>query len=159
MTAPSAPAWRRTVLGIATVGPCGHVPVAPGTVGSAAGLMLFWAVRASGSLALEGLVLLAVTAVGVAAASRAEAAYGRRDPGLVVIDETAGMLVTLAAVDVGPGGAVIGFLAFRFFDVVKPFPARRAERLPGGWGVMADDLVAGLYAQALLRLLLWLPGG
>ena len=158
MTAPSAPAWRRAVLGIATVGPCGHVPVAPGTVGSAAGLMLFWAVRASGSPAVEGLVLLAVTAVGVAAASRAEAVYGRRDPGLVVIDETAGMLVTLAAVDVGPGGAVIGFLAFRFFDVVKPFPARRAERLPGGWGVMADDLVAGLYAQALLRLLLWLPG-
>lgn len=158
MTAPSAPVWRRAVLGIATVGPCGHVPVAPGTVGSAAGLMLLWAVRASGSLAVEGLVLLAVTAVGVAAASRAEAAYGRRDPGLVVIDETAGMLVTLAAVDVGPGGAVIGFLAFRFFDVVKPFPARRAERLPGGWGVMADDLVAGLYAQALLRLLLWLPG-
>lgn len=158
MTAPSAPAWRRAVLGIATVGPCGHVPVAPGTVGSAAGLMLFWAVRASGSLAVEGLVLLAVTAVGVAAASRAEAAYGRRDPGLVVIDETAGMLVTLAAVPVGPGGAAIGFLAFRFFDVVKPFPARRAERLPGGWGVMADDLVAGLYAQALLRLLLWLPG-
>lgn len=158
MTAPSAPAWRRAVLGIATVGPCGHVPFAPGTVGSAAGLMLFWAVRASGSPTVEGLVLLAVTAVGVAAASRAEAAYGRRDPGLVVIDETAGMLVTLAGVDVGPGGAVIGFLAFRFFDVVKPFPARRAERLPGGWGVMADDLVAGLYAQALLRLLLWLPG-
>ena len=120
--------------------------------------MLFWAVRASGSPVVEGLVLLAVTAVGVAAASRAEAACGRRDPGLIVIDETAGMLLTLAAVPVGLGGAVVGFLVFRLFDVVKPFPARRAERLPGGWGVMADDLVAGLYAQALLRLLLWLAG-
>lgn len=159
MTALSASAWRqRAILAVATVGPCGHVPVAPGTVGSAAGLVLFWALRAGGSPLVEGLVLLAVTAVGVAAASRAEAAYGRRDPGLIVIDETAGMLVTLVAVPVGPGGALVGFFAFRLFDIVKPFPARRAERLPGGWGVMADDLVAGLYAQALLRLLLWSTG-
>lgn len=158
MTVPAA-GWRdRTVLGIATMGPCGHAPVAPGTFGSAAGLLLFWAVRASGSLAVELAVVLAVTAVGVAAATRAESATGRHDPGLIVIDETAGMLVTLAAVPVGFGGAVAGFLAFRLFDIVKPFPVRRAERLPGGWGVMADDLVAGVYAQALLRLLLWVTG-
>ncbi len=158
MTVPAAE-WRdRLVLAIATIGPCGYAPTAPGTFGSAAGLLLFWAVRASGSLAVELAVLLAVTAVGVAAATRAELATGRRDPGLIVIDETAGMLVTLAAVPVGPGGAVTGFLAFRLFDILKPFPARRAERLPGGWGVMADDLVAGLYAQALLRLLLGLAG-
>ena len=158
MTAPAV-GWRdRAVLGIATVGPCGHAPTAPGTFGSAAGLLLFWAVRGSGSLAVELAVLLAVTAIGVAAATRAESVTGRHDPGLIVIDETAGMLLTLAAVPVGPGGAVAGFLAFRLFDIVKPFPARRAERLPGGWGVMADDLVAGLYAQALLRLLLWLAG-
>lgn len=158
MTAPAA-GWRdRMVLGIATMGPCGHAPVAPGTFGSAAGLLLFWAVRASGSLAVELAVVLAVTAVGVAAATRAESVTGRHDPGLIVIDETAGMLVTLAAVPVGLGGAAAGFLAFRLFDIVKPFPARRAERLPGGWGVMADDLVAGVYAQALLRLLLWVTG-
>ena len=158
MTVPAAE-WRdRLVLAIATIGPCGYAPTAPGTFGSAAGLLLFWAVRASGSLAVELAVLLAVAAVGVAAATRAESATGRRDPGLIVIDEAAGMLVTLAAVPVGPGGAVTGFLAFRLFDILKPFPARRAERLPGGWGVMADDLVAGLYAQALLRLLLWLAG-
>ena len=159
MTGPSPRGWRqRAALAIATAGPCGHAPVAPGTAGSVAGLLLFWAVRASGSLVVEGLVLLAVTAIGVRVASQAESAYGRRDPGLIVIDETAGMLLTLAAVPVGLGGAVVGFLAFRLFDIVKPFPARRAERLPGGWGVMADDLVAGLYAQALLRLLLWLAG-
>ena len=74
---------------------------------------------------------------------------------MVVIDEVAGMLVTLLAVPVGLAGAVVGFLAFRLFDIVKPFPARQAERLPGGWGVMTDDLVAGVYAQGLLRLLLW----
>ena len=159
MTARSTEGWfDRAALGIATLGPCGHAPAAPGTVGSVAGLALFWAVRASGSLAVEGLVLIAVTAVGVSVASRAETAYRRRDPGLIVIDEMAGVLLTLAAVPVGFGGAVVGFFAFRLFDIVKPFPARRAERLPGGWGVMADDLVAGLYAQALLRLLLWLAG-
>ncbi len=159
MTAPATAGWRgRAVMAVATMGPCGHAPAAPGTFGSAAGLLLFWAVRASGSLALEAVVLVAVTVIGVAAATRVESAYGRRDPGLIVVDETAGMLVTLAAVPVGLGGAVVGFLAFRFFDIVKPFPARRAERLPGGWGVMADDVVAGLYAQAVLRLLLWLAG-
>lgn len=159
MTAPAPAGWRgRAVRAVATVGPCGHAPAAPGTFGSAAGLLLFWAVRASGSQVLEAAVLLAVTMIGVAVATQAESAYGRRDPGVIVIDETAGMLLTLAAVPVGLGGALAGFLAFRFFDIVKPFPARRAERLPGGWGVMADDLVAGLYAQALLRLLLWLAG-
>ena len=159
MTALSPRGWRqRAAVGIATVGPCGHAPAAPGTVGSAVGLALFWAVRASGSPVVEGLVLLGVAAVGVAAASQAESAYGRRDPGVIVIDETAGMLLTLAAVPVGVGGALAGVFAFRLFDVGKPFPARRAERLPGGWGVMADDLVAGLYAQALLRLLLWMVG-
>jgi phosphatidylglycerophosphatase A len=159
VTARASVGWReRLLLAIATVGPCGHAPAAPGTFGAAAGLLLFWAVRATGSPAVEAVVLLAVTAVGVAAATRAESVSGRHDPGLIVIDETAGMLLTLAAVPVGLGGAVVGFLAFRLFDIVKPFPARRAERLPGGWGIMADDLVAGLYAQALLRLLLWLAG-
>ena len=159
MRAPAAAGWReRAMLTVATMGPCGHAPAAPGTFGSAAGLLLFWGVRASGSAAVEAAVLIAVTAIGVAAATRAESVSGRRDPGLIVIDETAGMLLTLAAVPVGLGGAAVGFLAFRLFDIVKPFPARQAERLPGGWGVMADDLVAGLYAQALLRLLMWLAG-
>ena len=85
--------------------------------------------------------------------------YQRRDPGLVVIDEVAGMLLTLLAVPVGPVGIVIGFLAFRLFDIVKPFPARQAEALPRGWGVMADDIVAGIYAQVALRMVLSIVGG
>ena len=146
---------QRVVVWFATVGPLGFVPIAPGTAGSAAGLVVFWAVRSTGSIRLEVAVLLVVTLAGVAAASAAESRYQRRDPGLVVIDEVAGMLVTLLAVPVGLGGAVVGFFVFRVFDIVKPFPARHAERLPGGWGVMADDLVAGLYAQGLLRVILW----
>ena len=149
---------QRAAVGFATLGPLGFAPIAPGTVGSAAGLALFWAVRSTGSTWFEVAVLLVVSAAGVAAASAAEARYRRRDPGLVVIDEVAGMLVTLLAVPVGFTGAVVGFFAFRLFDIVKPFPARQAERLPGGWGVMTDDLVAGVYAQALLRLVLWWLG-
>ncbi len=147
---------QRLAVGVATVGPCGFAPVAPGTVGSLAGVLLFLGVRSTGSLWIEVAVLLAVTGIGVAAATVTEAVYRRRDPGLVVIDEVAGLLVTLLAVPVGPTGIVVGFLAFRVFDVIKPFPARRAEALPRGWGVMADDLVAGVYAQALLRFVLWL---
>jgi len=146
---------QRVLVNIATVGPCGFVPVAPGTVGSLAGVAIFVAVRSTASLWLEIGVLLAVTLVGIAAASAAESTYSRRDPGLIVIDEVAGMLLTLLAVPVGALGIALGFLAFRVFDIAKPFPARQAEALPRGWGVMADDLVAGLYAQAALRLVLW----
>jgi phosphatidylglycerophosphatase A len=147
---------ERVVVGIATVGPFGHAPIAPGTAGSVAGLVLFWAVRSTGSTWFEVAVLLVVMVAGVPAASAAESTFQRKDPGQVVIDEVAGMLVTLLAVPVGLGGAVVGFFAFRLFDIAKPFPARQVERLPGGWGVMVDDLVAGVYAQMLLRLVLWL---
>ncbi len=147
---------QRAAIKFATVGPFGFAPIAPGTAGSVAGLALFWAVRSMRSTWIEVAVLLVVTVAGVAAASAAETRYRRRDPGLVVIDEVAGMLVTLLAVPVGIIGAVVGFFAFRLFDIVKPFPVRQAERLPRGWGVMADDLVAGVYAQGMLRLVLWL---
>ena len=147
---------QRLAVGIATVGPCGFSPLAPGTAGSAAGLAIFWVVRSTGVAWLEGATLLLVIAVGTVAASIAEVVCQRRDPGLVVIDEVAGMLVTLVAVPVGFAGSVLGFFAFRFFDIVKPFPARQSEALPRGWGIMADDLVAGVYAQAVLRVVLWL---
>jgi phosphatidylglycerophosphatase A len=73
------------------------------------------------------------------------------DPGLVVVDEVAGMWVTLLFVPFTPLTAALGFLAFRLMDIVKPFPARRLEDLPGGWGIMADDLMAGVYANVLVR--------
>ena len=149
------PFTQRLAVGIATVGPCGFTPLAPGTVGSVAGLVIFWIVRSTGFVWLEGATLLLVIAAGIAAASVAETVYERRDPGLVVVDEVAGMLVTLLLVPVGFVGSIAGFLAFRFFDIVKPFPARQVEALPRGWGIMADDLVAGIYAQVMLRVVLW----
>jgi phosphatidylglycerophosphatase A len=139
---------------IATAGYSGAVPIAPGTAGSAVGLALLVLVRSSGWPALEVSLLVALVAVGVWAASSVERESGQTDPPVVVIDEVAGMLVTLLWLPVGWTGALAGFLAFRLFDIVKPWPASAAERLPGGWGIMADDLVAGLYAWLTVRILI-----
>jgi len=143
-------------LVVATVLYCGYVPVAPGTAGSAAGLLVFAAVRASGSPLVESAALVLVVAGGVWSSGVAERIFGRTDPGHIVIDEVAGMLVTVFLLPVSWTGALVGLLSFRVFDIVKPFPARRAERLPGGWGVMTDDLVAGVYAHLSLHLIVWM---
>lgn len=146
---------RKPGLFIATCGYVGYVPVAPGTAGSIAGLALYGAAGLLGGTQVEVGVLAVVLAVGVWSSAASERHLGVTDPGVIVIDEVAGMLITLLALQPTWGGVLAGFLAFRFFDVIKPFPARWAERLPGGWGVMADDVIAGLYAHLALRLLLW----
>ena len=143
---------RSVALFIATGGYSGYVPVAPGTAGSAVGLALYALVRVMGGSVLELLVLLLVVVTGIWAATVGERHFQQTDPGAVVIDEVAGMLVTLLWIPVTWQGALVGFVMFRLFDIVKPFPARSAERLPGGWGVMTDDLVAGAYAHLTVRL-------
>ena len=117
---------QRAAVGFATVGPFGFAPIAPGTAGSVAGLVLFWAVRSTRSIWLEVAVLLVVTVAGVAAAAAAEARYRRRDPGLVVIDEVAGMLVTLVAVPVG--------FTRRPSGVLRVSPVRHRQAVPGTTG-------------------------
>jgi phosphatidylglycerophosphatase A len=145
--------WIATGLG------AGYFPVAPGTAGSVVGLALVLALRQTslGSAAL-GISLAAmaavVFAVGVWSAGKAEKAFGRVDPGQVVIDEVLGQIITFIATPrVSWLGLIAGFILFRIFDIVKPFPARRAERFPGGWGIMLDDVVAGLYSLIALVIL------
>jgi len=147
-------AGARLGVAVATCGGVGYAPVAPGTFGSAAGLLVFWALRAAGSAPLEAAVIVALFLAGVWGGSVAERHFGRTDPGHVVIDEVVGMLVTLAFVPVGPGGILAGFFIFRALDIVKPWPARRFERLHGGLGIMADDVMAGVYGNLVLRGLL-----
>lgn len=144
---------RRLGLLIATCGYLGYVPIAPGTFGSAAGLAAFYAIRASGSIAVELTVIVALFAVGVWSASVAERHFGGIDPGPVVLDEVVGMLMTLALLPVTLTGAIVGFLIFRLLDVVKPWPSSRFESLPGGLGIMADDGMAAIYGNVLLRVL------
>jgi len=119
-------------------------------VASAATALVLWLLALS-PVALLG-VLVAVTALGTWAADEAERALGSKDPGAIVIDEVAGMTLSVAAVPLTLATLVLGFLLFRLFDVVKPFPANVAQRLPGGVGVMVDDLIAGVYVLALLWL-------
>lgn len=151
---------RRTpAVWIATVAGAGYFPVAPGTAGSAAGVGVVAAFNAipfahAWRNALLCLAAGLIFSLGVWAAGQSEKFFGRTDPGHVVIDEVVGQMVTfLLASHLSWKFLLAGFVFFRLFDVTKPFPARRAERLPGGWGIMVDDVIAGAYAMGALAAL------
>jgi len=147
----------RTGLAIATALGAGYAPKAPGTFGSAVGLLLWIALPHV--LWMQLVAILIVAVVGSWSGTVAEEHFKRQDPGEVVVDEVAGMMVTLVLAPVGGvGWMLFAFLLFRAFDIVKPFPVRHFERLPGGIGIMADDLAAGVYANAALRACIWLFG-
>ncbi len=129
----------------------GRSPFAPGTAGSLAALPLAALAAAS---APAGLALAAViAALGVKSAGVAARKLGRTDPGFVVIDEVAGMIISAAGIGLTARGLLSAFLLFRLFDIVKPPPCRDLEKLPGGWGIMADDIAAGIYARGTLEVL------
>jgi phosphatidylglycerophosphatase A len=144
-------------LAVATVFGVGYAPVAPGTFGSAAGLLIWWLLPAS--MAVQAVAIAAIFVAGSWGGNVAERHFGRSDPGQVVIDEVMGMLITLFANPVGWIGASAGFLLFRVFDVIKPYPANRLEQLHGGIGIMADDGMAAIYANLVLRAALYLAIG
>lgn len=125
--------------------------MAPGTFGTLLGVALAWLAASDLWIAAAA---AAVTLLGVPLAAYAERREGRKDPGSFVLDEVAGYLV--AVLYLPPGWTVLGlaFVAFRLFDIAKPWPVRSLERLSGGWGVMLDDLAAGVYANLLVRLVL-----
>ncbi len=144
---------------VATVAGIGFVPFAPGTFGSIPGVALAIGLRLVAPWWAEGAALVVLFVAGVWAANAAEAHFGRIDPGPVVIDEVVGMLITTLFLPLTWTGWLIGFVVFRACDVVKPFPAGRAERLPGGLGVMCDDVLAGVWGYAIMRGLFWaFPG-
>jgi len=145
---------RRLALAFATALGVGYVPVASGTFGAAVGLVL-WSVLPA-TTAVQAATIVLLFAIGSWAGTIAEEHFGARDPGAVVIDEVMGMLITLFLNPVGWKGALAGFLLFRIFDVIKPYPANALEALPGGAGVMADDAMAAVYSNLALRLGLWL---
>ena len=147
---------KRLAIATATGLYSGYAPIAPGTAGSVVGLLTFVLLRASGSMAAELTGIVTLFGVGVWSATIAERHFGRSDPGAVVIDEVVGMLITLALIPMSWPLAVLGFFLFRAFDIVKPYPVGRLERLPDGWGVMADDVMAGIYSNVALRGLVWL---
>jgi phosphatidylglycerophosphatase A len=129
----------------------GFAPVAPGTAGSAIGVALYVLTEPAGLRAL-GLILVAILAAGTWAAGVCGERYGAHDHGRIVVDEIAGQLIALASFPAQPGWLLAGFLTFRAFDILKPFPARRIDRTwRSAAGVMADDVVAGIYANLALQ--------
>lgn len=133
---------------LATGGGIGYSPVAPGTVASLCALLIVWLLP----FASLGLLLAVALATGVGgwAAGRTERLLGRRDPSAVVIDEIAGMWLSVVALPRWPLVFLAAFLLFRLFDIAKPFPIRQSEKFSGGLGIMLDDLIAGVYTLAVL---------
>ncbi len=146
----------RLALWIATCGPVGNTPVAPGSAGSLVGLALaagitHLPVSEAALFAVQGVVLAAVGILGLWSSRTATRHLQHADPARIVIDEVFGQLVTfLGWANPGWKGFAVGFILFRVMDILKPFPAGRAEHLGGGWGIMLDDAVAGVYSLAIL---------
>lgn len=152
MSAAASTGRERVAHAIAVWFGCGLSPVAPGTVGSIGALPVYFAVRAGGPLAVAAAAVL-VTLVGVWASDVVAKRSRVKDPQLIVVDEAAGTLIALAAAPGSLLGIAAAVALFRLFDITKPFPARRMERLPGGWGIVLDDVVAGLQAAAVVAVL------
>ena len=159
--------WKASdylALSIATFG-VGYLPLVPGTYGSLVGvgifLLLFTATSAPFALVL--IAILIITVSGIWAASRTEELAGRKDPGKVVVDEVAGQMIallplTLFSLPSLTLGVIVSFILFRLFDIIKPYPAGRFERLKGGFGIMCDDLMAGIYAAVIVSTLIVVLG-
>jgi len=146
--------WKdKLTVGFASVAFLGYAPVASGTIGSIPAVGVSFLLRNTQA----GLLVLAVLlfVLGTAASSRTAELIGRKDPGEVTIDEFVGMLVAYLWLPMTWTSVIVVFLLFRVFDIVKPFPAGRAERIKGGLGIMADDVIAAIYANLAFRILLF----
>jgi phosphatidylglycerophosphatase A len=134
----------------------GYLPKAPGTWGSLVGLLLFYLLHTL-SLPVYLAVVAGLFIVGFFAAGSAEKILDSKDPGIIVIDEIVGMLITMIAVPATPLTLALGFILFRIFDITKPFPVNFFDqRFHGGLGIMLDDVVAGIYSLIVLQLMLFL---
>jgi len=147
----SGPFIQSLLKNVATLGPVGYLPVAPGTWGTLAGLifMLF----TNPSVYVHSFLIIALTGAGVIASATAECVIGEADSGHIIIDEFVGFLVSVFFLPHTYGYLIAGFLLFRFFDILKPFPIRTLEKaLRGGVGIMADDILAGTFTNITLQI-------
>jgi phosphatidylglycerophosphatase A len=139
---------------LATFFGVGFCPIAPGTAASFVTALLYLFVLSGLSWPAQALIIVALFLVGVPAASRYSAELGQNDPGRVVIDEACGQLIALFMLSPDPVSVASAFFLFRIFDIIKPYPIKKLERFPRGWGIMADDVGAGLASALVLRLVL-----
>lgn len=148
------------VMYLATGCKSGYSPIIPGTAGSLAALVPCWLLSLL-PLPVSSMFMIAFIVLSIWVSELAENIVGRKDPGCIVIDEFAGMMITLLGIHFTWQSALAGFFIFRVMDILKPFPIRYLERtLPGGAGIVLDDMAAGVAAHILLRLLFltpWMP--
>jgi len=148
------------VMYLATGCKSGYSPIIPGTAGSLAALVPCWLLSLL-PLPVSSMFLIAFIVLSIWVSELAENIVGRKDPGCIVIDEFAGMMITLLGIHFTWQSALAGFFIFRVLDILKPFPIRYLERtIPGGAGIVLDDVAAGVAAHILLRLLFltpWMP--
>lgn len=130
----------------------GYLPLAPGTAGSAFAAVIYWIIPVTNRW-IWSLVTLLIFFVGVSVARDAAEVWGE-DARRIVVDEVAGFFMAMLFLPKTIFVVVLGFLLFRVLDIIKPFPAYRSQRLPGGWGIMADDAIAGLYTNLCLRIII-----
>ncbi len=144
----------KTILFLATSGPVGNIPFAPGTFGTLVGLPLCFLLSLC-SISFGAILIITFIVLAIWIAQEAEKLIKEKDPGCIVIDEIAGMMVTLLGLPFDPITVVTGFLIFRILDIFKPFPARMLENtIPGGAGVVLDDIAAGIWGNLILRIVL-----
>ena len=129
------------------------MPGAPGTAGTLAAVGIVYLLSLAGGEALYLVFTLGLTIFSFATAGRCVSIFQREDPPEVVIDEVCGFLVCMLFITPNPLTLAVGFFLFRFFDIAKPFPIRRFERLPGGYGIVMDDVMAGVYGNLCLQVL------
>jgi phosphatidylglycerophosphatase A len=156
-TAPSTTSLqRRLILLGATAGGVGYTPIFPGTVGTVAAIPFSFGLNrlAEVSVLAATIVLVFTIFSAIALANKASELLQQRDPGIIVIDEIVGFLVGNFSAPMTVSALLASFLLFRFFDIAKVFPASRLECLPGGAGIVLDDIMAGIYTFALIQLLL-----
>lgn len=142
---------RKRVKLVASFFYLGHSPFMPGTLGSLGGLAVYFLVRNYEVLYAFSIIFLFM--LGMMFAGEAERIYKRKDAKMIVIDEACGMLLTLFFVPMGMFSAVLGFFLFRIFDILKPPPAKKLEKLTGAMGIMFDDIVAAIYANLVLQII------
>ncbi|NTW82425.1 MAG: phosphatidylglycerophosphatase A [Chlorobiaceae bacterium] len=140
---------------VSTCSGIGFFPVAPGTVTSAAAVALYLLLPGIRDVPVMLILILLSSAAGIWSGYVMEEQFGN-DPSIVTIDELAGQWIALVAIPAGALPLALSFAFFRFFDIAKPGPVNSAQNLPGGWGIMADDILAGLFANLSVRGVLFL---
>jgi len=136
----------------------GYIPGAPGTVGTLAAVGVVYLLDLTGGVILYSIFTFVFIIASFIASGRCVSIFKREDPQEIVVDEACGFLICMFFIPPDPINLALGFFLFRFFDIAKPFPIKKIEKLPGGYGIVTDDLVAGIYGNLCLQAFIFLTG-